>query len=447
MKKEYGMYHFAVVMRAYPNHKQEGILLANIHTSRYLYNQLNANSWLDSKIKKIDKLYPLPESVYKYNKKGKLIKKSTKRKVGLDRIMANKPDWFDDLPLDSDMFTNTEVNYKAAWNMYHKVHNAGAPKFKSRDKCKWSYTTSNHYNLKTLAKNGEIPNIYNGAKRFEKKNKLFLGKQLGAIRVVYGNDFKLPSAKRHVRISKITFTYLKSGEWQISVLFKSLTPFKQQLPKTGKQVGIDLNIENFLTDSNGVVVNNPHFYKTALKRLKKEQRKLSRMQRHNKQEGRKLRDCKNYQKQRQKVAKLHQHVKNQRENFVNVLSTALIKNHDLVVSENLQSKNMLKNHALAQSISDVGWRSLIEKLKYKAKMYGRIYIAVDPKYTTQRCHNCGYRMGSEDHPHKLTLEAREWWCPKCGCLHVRDWNAAINILQKGLKYLATQLPVYNVYIQ
>lgn len=447
MKKEYGNYNYAIVMRAYPSSKQKKIFLANIHTSRFIYNQLNSNSYTDSRIKKINKKYPLPESKHKYTKKGKLIKKSTKRATGLDRVLANKPDWFDELPLDSDMFYNTEANYNSAWNMYHKVHKAGMPKFKCRDKCKWSYTTSNHYNITQLKKKGQDPNIYNGSKRFKTRNKLYLGQDLGSIRVSYSDKIKLPSKKRHVRISKITITCLKTGEWQISVLFKSKTPFKQKLSKTGQIIGFDLNIENFLTDSNGVVVANPRFYKRSLEKLKKAQRKLSRMQRHNKKAHRKLHDCKNYQKQRKKVAKIHRHIKDQRDNFTSVLSTALIKNHDLVVSENLQSKNMLKNHALAQSIGDVGWRELIEKLKYKAKMYGRIYILVDPRYTTQRCHNCGYRMGSEKHIHKLTLKDRYWWCPHCGVLHVRDWNAAINIIEKGLEFFKTQLPVYNVYIQ
>ena len=447
MKKEYGNYHYAIKMHAYPNHNQERILLANIHTSRYIYNQLIANSWTDSKINKINKKYPLPKSEYKYNSKHKLIKKSTKRLTGLDRLLANKPDWFDELPLDSDMFYNTDANYHAAWNMYHKVHNAGTPKFKCRDKCKWSYTTSNHYNSSKLKKLNEKPNIYNGSKRFKTRNKLFLGKDLGSIRVAYSDKIKLPNRHQNVRISKITFTCLRTGNWQISVLFKSKTPFKQPLPKTGQEIGFDLNIKNFLVDSNGITVANPHFYKNALKRLHKEQRKLSRMQRHNKKAGRKLRDCKNYQKQRRKVAKLHNHVKNQRENFTNVLSTALIKNHDFVVSENLQGKNLLKNHALAQSISDVGWRSFIDKLKYKAKMYGRIYVLINPAYTTQRCHNCGYIMGSDKRTHKLTLAYRVWWCPNCGRLHIRDWNAALNILDKGHKYFKTQLPYFNVYTQ
>lgn len=447
MKKQYGFYNYAIKMRLYPNHKQTRILLANIHTSRFIYNQLVANGYTDTCIRKINTKYPIPKEYYQYNSKHKVIKKSTKRLTGLDRVLANKPEWFDKLPLDSDMFMNTYVNYQAAWNMFHKVHRAGTPKFKSRARSAWTYTTSNHYNIRQLAKKDQFPTIYNGSLRFTDRNHLYLGRNLGIIRVNYSQRIKLPSNNKHVRISKVTFKYLPSGKWQVSVLFKSKTPFKQPLPTTGKQIGFDLNIENFLVDSNGRVIANPKFYRQMKKRLAKEQRILSRRQIRAKHAKRKLRDCKNYQKQRLLVARLHEKIKNQRENFVNVLSTVLIKNHDLIVSENLQSRNMLKNHALAQSISDVGWRLFIDKLKYKAKLYNRVYILVDPKYTTQRCHNCGYRMGSDKNSHKLTLDQRAWWCPHCHVLHVRDWNAALNILEKGWKFYQSQLPIYNVYIQ
>ena len=395
MKKQYGFYNYAIKMCLYPNHKQTRILFANIHTSRFIYNQLVANGYTDTCIRKINTKYPIPKEYYQYNSKHKVIKKSTKRLTGLDRVLANKPEWFDRLPLDSDMFMNTYVNYQAAWNMFHKVHRAGTPKFKSRARSAWTYTTSNHYNIRQLIKKDQFPTIYNGSLRFIDRNHLYLGRNLGIIRVNYSQRIKLPSNNKHVRISKVTFKYLPSGKWQVSVLLKSKTPFKQPLPITGKQIGFDLNIENFSVDSNGRVIANPKFYRQMKKRLAKEQRILSRRQIRAKHAKRKLRDCKNYQKQRRLVARLHEKIKNQRENFVNVLSTVLIKNHDLIVSENLQSRNMLKNHALAQSISDVGWRLFIDKLKYKAKLYNRVYILVDPKYTTQRCHNCGYRMGSK----------------------------------------------------
>ncbi len=147
-----------------------------------------------------------------------------------------------------------------------------------------------------------------------------------------------------------------------------------------------------------------------------------------------MRNSKNYQKQRRLVAKIHDKIRNQRNNFLNVNSTRLINNHDLIVAENLKSKNTLKNHALALSISDVGWRSFLQKLAYKAELYGKTFITVNPKNTTQTCSECGFIMGSGN-TKKLTLEDREWTCPSCNTYHIRDVNAAKNILSKGLKQL------------
>ena len=113
----------------------------------------------------------------------------------------------------------------------------------------------------------------------------------------------------------------------------------------------------------------------------------------------------------------------------------LINNHDLIVAENLRSSNMLKNHALALSISDVGWRSFLQKLEYKANLYGRTFVTVNPKNTTQTCHECGFIMGTGN-AKKLTLKDREWTCPACRSYHIRDVNAAKNILDKGLVKLA-----------
>ena len=101
----------------------------------------------------------------------------------------------------------------------------------------------------------------------------------------------------------------------------------------------------------------------------------------------------------------------------------------MVVAEELRSKNLLKNHALSQAISDVGWRSFLNMLAYKARLYGKEFLTIDPKYTTQRCHACGSIMGQNGYP-KLKLKDREWTCPKCHHYHIRDWNAAINILEK-----------------
>ncbi|MFD1485585.1 RNA-guided endonuclease InsQ/TnpB family protein, partial [Lacticaseibacillus baoqingensis] len=201
------------------------------------------------------------------------------------------------------------------------------------------------------------------------------------------------------------------------------------------QIGIDLNLDNFLTDSNGDTVANPRYYRRIKSKLASAQRTLSRRSRRAKQEHRPLHQAKHYQEQRLIVAKQARKVANQRKDFLHVASTTLVKNHDLVVAEELRSKHLLKNHALALSISDVGWGRFLDMMTYKASLYGKKFVTVDPKHTTQTCHTCGFVMGTAG-THKLTLAQRQWDCPQCGQHHIRDHNAAQNILARGITKLA-----------
>ncbi|WP_338434444.1 transposase [Ligilactobacillus saerimneri] len=433
-KKSSLPYMMGLKLRMFPNHKQEIILWKNINASRFIYNQLLANSYVDSAIRrnKLDEKYPIPAEYWRYNKQGNPIKKSQNRPVGLDRITADRYPWLGDADLDSDMFNNTQVHYQHAWNMFRKVHPTGGPKFKRKDRPVQSYSTSNRYAPSVLKKKGELPSLYNGTSvRFIDRKHIRLPK-VGTIKVKLHRS--LPT-NRLVRIATVTIKHLSSGEWFVSLLLKSDEPFQISLPKTGKVVGIDLNTDNFLTQSDAEVVENPRYYRTIKKRLAKYQRILSRRARRAKKEHRSLRKSHNYQKQRQLVAQLHRKVRNQRQNFLHVTSTALIKNHDLVVAENLKGKNMLKSHALAMSISDVGWRMFLGMLEYKAPLYGRTFVEVNPAYTTQTCYDCGFVMGSQG-TQRLTLRDRQWNCPKCYAHHVRDHNAAQNILAKGQLLLA-----------
>ena len=404
----------------------------NLNASRFIYNQLLANSWTDSRIikNKLDKRYPIPEAYWRYGKNGKAIKKSQKRPTGLARITAQRYPWLNDDDLDSDMFTNTEVNYKAAWNMFRKVHTAGKPKFKRKSRPVQSYSTSNHYSSATVKKHGGTPSLYNGSIKFLDHNHIQLPK-LGSIKVKLHRS--LPT-NRLVRIATVTIKHYATGQWTVSLLLKSDEPFHQALPNTNQAVGIDLNTENFLTTSDQKQVANPHYYRALKKHLAKHQRILSRRARRAKKEHRPLWASKNYQQEKLVVAKIHQRIRNRRLNFLHETSTALIKSHDLVVAENLKSKNMLKNHALAMSISDVGWRTFLGMLEYKAPAYGRTFVEVNPAYTTQTCYDCGFVMGSKG-TKRLTLHDREWTCPNCHVHHIRDHNAALNILAKGQRLL------------
>ena len=340
--------------------------------------------------------------------------------------MSNHYQFLEDKRIDSLTKANAIQNYRKAWNAFRKVHATGVPKF-HRKSYRWRYQTNCQYpGQKTaLLTNGTVCFLDNSHVKVPK---------IGLLRVA-GSQARLLKRMCETRIGTVTLTKDPADHFFLSMQLASDQTFVQVVKTTQDPVGIDLNTDNFLTDSNGNIVPNPQYYRTIKGKLAKEQRILSRRQQRAKKEHRSLQDSKNYQKQRLLVAKLHAKVMNQRHNFLQQISTALIKNHDLVVAEELRSKNMLKNHALALSISDVGWRTFLGMLAYKAKLYGRRFITINPRNTTQTCRDCGFVMGTNG-TDKLTLDDREWTCPNCGVHHIRDWNAAKNILDKGIAKLA-----------
>ena len=405
-------YHYGLKMRCYPSDQQKQLIKINSDASRFIYNEMVAIGKELIQLRRVK----LPIDTVQDRIKQLTMRQNAKQ-------MSNHYQFLEDKRIDSLTKANAIQNYRKAWNSFRKVHTAGVPKF-HRKSYRWRYQTNCQYpGQKTaLLTNGTVCFLDNSHVKVPK---------IGQLRVA-GSQARLLKRMCETRIGTVTLTKDPADHFFLSMQLASDESFVKVSKANHEHIGIDLNTDNFLTDSEGNTVPNPRYYRTIKGKLAKEQRILSRRQRRIKKEHRSLRDSKNYQKQRLLVAKLHVKVMNQRHNFLQQISTALIKNHDLVVAEELRSKNMLKNHALAMSIADVGWRSFLNMLAYKADLYGRQFITVSPKNTTQTCHDCGFVMGSGG-TKKLTLADRKWTCPQCHTHHIRDHNAALNILEKGFQ--------------
>jgi putative transposase len=201
---------------------------------------------------------------------------------------------------------------------------------------------------------------------------------------------------------------------------------KEQGQYTGNVIGIDLGLKAFYTDQKGSTVECPKYLRKAEKRLKQHQRRLSRKFK----KGAKP-QSKNYHKQRNRLGKAHLQVQRQRRDWAIKLARCVVMSNDIVVYEDLQVKNLVKNHHLAKSIQDASWSQFTDWLDYYGKVWDKAVVAVPPQYTTQDCSNCGHRV-------QKTLSTRTHVCPKCGFELDRDHNAALNILKKGLNILGME---------
>jgi len=218
----------------------------------------------------------------------------------------------------------------------------------------------------------------------------------------------------------ITISKDPSGKCFCSILLEVNI---QPKPLTGQMVGIDLGIKDLYILSDGQVVENPKWYHENQVVLKKAQQRLSR----------KVRGSRRHEKQRIKVAKVLEKIKNKRNYFLHNISSSLVTNYDLICLEDLNVSGMVKNHCLAKAIQNASWSSFVSMLAYKCDWYGKTLVKVDRFFPSSKtCSSCGFKMD------KMPLDVREWTCPSCGSRHHRDHNAAKNILQEGFRILTGQ---------
>ena len=408
--KDYN-YHIGLKLRIYPSDKQKKIIKMNGGASRYIYNKLVADN----------------NEIYELKKSSSFSIADRNRLEFLESIHSSKSNMLIMIPflsqkeIDSDMIDNAIQNYKMAWNQYNKVKGASVPTFHKKDNT-YFYKTSNHY--------GKIRNdgLKDGSIYFIDENHINLPK-IGRIRFKGSKKLvdKVLNFPYGIRVGSTSIEMDNLGLCYISISLASDYPFYDEYDKTNSSIGIDLNLSNFLADSDGNIIDSPKFLKKTEAKLKKEQKKLSRKFEAAKKDKRKYYESKNYQDQRLKVAKIYKRVSNQRKDFYNVLANNLVKNHDYIFAEYLKIRNMIKNHKLAKAISDSGWRNFLVILEWTALKRNKSLILIDPKNTTQTCSICG--VISDE---KIILGIEEWTCPNCGKHHIRDINAAINIKSKGL---------------
>ena len=365
-------YTLGYKFRIYPNATQARLIHRTLGCARFVYNHFLAvrrDQW-NANRKSID-----------YTESSRLLTDLKKRE---------ETAWLSEV--DSMALQEALRNLDRAFqNFFDK--RARYPRFKSKHSHAQSYRTRNQSNgVRIVGKRIKLPKI-------------------GLVRIRQSREFS-------GRILSATVSRTASGKYFVSLCVEQ-DKAKLLRPNAGGQIGIDVGIREFYTDSNGNTVENPKPLKKLLRKLKREQRRLSR----------KLPRSQNRGKARVRLARVHERIANIRKDFLHKCTTRLARENQTAAVEHLNVKGMLKNHRLAQAISDVSWSEFFRQLAYKMELRGGELLKVETFYpSSQTCSVCGYQ-----NTEVKNLGVREWTCPQCGAHHDRDHNAAKNILRRALE--------------
>jgi len=296
--------------------------------------------------------------------------------------------------VDSLALANAQLNLQSAYNNFFKNPKTNFPRFKSKKSNKCSYTT-NCVNTNIVVKNGYI--------------------KLPKVGYVKMKQHRL--IPENYKLKSVTVSMTPSGKYYVSILFEYENQVAQKDLHTF--LGLDFSMKELYVDSNDNEPLYPRYYRRAEKRLKREQRKLSLMQK----------GFNNRNKQCIKVANLHEKVANQRKDFLHKQSKLIADTYDCVCIEDLDMKAMSQSLNFGKSVSDNGWGMFTLFLKYKLEEQGKKLVKIDKWYaSSQICNSCGYQNTDVKN-----LGIRNWICPDCGTYHNRDANAARNIRDEGIR--------------
>ena len=355
--------------RLFPTKEQEVLLNQHFGHSRWVYNYfLNKRKEQYQADKKSDNYYKQAEAL-------------TKLKKEQDTI------WLKEVNSQTLQFALRSLD-TAFLNFFRG--NSQFPKFKSRK----------HKNTFTIPQFGVLTDTKISIPKFKEGIKIKLHREVKG------------------KIGKMNITKTATGKYYISIFTEQEV---KELPKTNKQVGIDLGLKDFVITSDNKKFKNNRYTKKYAKKLKKAQQHLSR-----KQKG-----SNGFEKQKLKVAKIHEKISSCRLDTLHKVSKELVESYDLISVEDLNVKGMIKNHKLSKHISDVSWGTFVTLLQYKCDWYGKEIIKVNRFYPSSKtCNDCGWINQN------LKLSDREWTCKSCGIVHDRDINASRNILKEGLKNIS-----------